>query len=126
MFPAWVRAGIADEGIGLDAACIAPGTPAIRVRVVSPTAGALQIPPVFASMNRVRDGMLAGGFGLLGALLARQRHGGCLLAAVAAGLAVKALVDLDPIADTVHPTCLGLGAATALLTDWRREPQPAG
>lgn len=60
-------------------------------------------------------GMSAGGFGLRGAMLARTRHRGWTLGAVAAGLVVKAWVDLDPIADTVHPVCLAPGAATALL-----------
>lgn len=56
-------------------------------------------------------GMSAGGFGLLGALIARQTHSGIILAAVCIAIFVKIWISFDLIADTAHLLCLFLGLA---------------
>lgn len=56
-------------------------------------------------------GMSAGGFGLIGALIALQKWRWILLAAVALSVAVKIWIAFDPIADSVHILCLVVGFA---------------
>lgn len=54
-------------------------------------------------------GMSAGGFGLIGALLARGPRGILGLLAVSVAIAIKTWVSFDPIADTAHLLCLLIG-----------------
>ena len=56
-------------------------------------------------------GMSAGGFGLLGALVARQRAKVALLALLLVAIGAKAAVRFEPIADIAHFICLPLGFA---------------
>ena len=56
-------------------------------------------------------GMSAGGFGLLGALMAGQRGGPALLGITAAGIGLKAVKSLEPIADAAHLISLAIGAS---------------
>lgn len=62
-------------------------------------------------------GMSAGGFGLLGSLLAGWRRGPAILAAGLAALLLKVAVVFDPIADGVHVVALlgGFGLHRRLL-----------
>lgn len=54
-------------------------------------------------------GMSAGGFGLLGALVARQDLRWFLLGAICIAIAIKIWISFDLIADTAHILCLFLG-----------------
>lgn len=56
-------------------------------------------------------GMSAGGFGLIGALMARQAYGLVFLVGGVAALAIKAWISFDPIADSAHLICLLIGFA---------------
>ncbi|MDU9004583.1 hypothetical protein [Sedimentitalea todarodis] len=56
-------------------------------------------------------GMSAGGFGLIGAILASWPHKWLLLGAVVAAIVVKVWYDLDVIADSAHLICLLIGFA---------------
>ncbi len=56
-------------------------------------------------------GMSAGGFGLIGALIALQKWRWGLLVAVALSIAIKIWIAFDPIADSVHALCLLVGFA---------------
>lgn len=55
-------------------------------------------------------GMSAGGFGLLGAILAGLPSPWVMLLLVLVGIAVKIRIRLEPIADAAHIVCLILGA----------------
>lgn len=54
-------------------------------------------------------GMSAGGFGLIGALVALQRYRWPLLVAICAAIFIKVWISFDPIADSAHLFCLLLG-----------------
>lgn len=73
-------------------------------------------------------GMSAGGFGLIGALVVRNRHRWWLLLAVVLTIAIKIAVDFEAIADSAHLLSLLIGfAASALVwpTDQsRRSARP--
>lgn len=56
-------------------------------------------------------GMSAGGFGLIGAILAGWPHKWLLLGAVVAAIGAKVWYDLDVIADSAHLICLLIGFA---------------
>ena len=56
-------------------------------------------------------GMSAGGFGLIGALIAKHRHGWVLLGLTMAAIAFKVWINFEVIADTAHALCLVLGFA---------------
>ncbi|MEO9779197.1 MAG: hypothetical protein ABJH07_14575 [Sedimentitalea sp.] len=60
-------------------------------------------------------GMSAGGFGLIGAILASWSKKWLLLGAVVAAIGVKICYDLDLIADSAHLICLLLGFAVQLV-----------
>lgn len=60
-------------------------------------------------------GMSAGGFGLIGAILASWPKKWLLLGAVVAAIGVKIWFDLDLIADSAHLICLFLGFAVQLV-----------
>lgn len=64
-------------------------------------------------------GMSAGGFGLIGALLALQRYRWILLIAVCAAIVAKISVSFDLIADTAHLLCLFLGFAAQMALNGR-------
>ncbi len=59
-------------------------------------------------------GMSAGGFGLIGALVALQKHRWPILLAVCAAIFVKVWISFDPIADSAHFLCLFLGFAAQM------------
>lgn len=54
-------------------------------------------------------GMSAGGFGLIGALIARQARGWILLCGICLAIGIKILFAFDPIADSAHLLCLFIG-----------------
>lgn len=56
-------------------------------------------------------GMSAGGFGLIGALVAKLPYRWLFLLGICAGIGIKVRIDFDPIADSVHVFCLFLGFA---------------
>jgi hypothetical protein len=56
-------------------------------------------------------GMSAGGFGLIGALIAKQRLGAILLGLAVVPIAAKIWIYFEAIADTAHLLCLFLGFA---------------
>jgi hypothetical protein len=60
-------------------------------------------------------GMSAGGFGLIGALIARQGQSWLFLALILAAIALKIWVSFDVIADSAHILCLLLGFGLAFL-----------
>jgi hypothetical protein len=66
-------------------------------------------------------GMSAGGFGLIGALVARHRANALLLALLLAGIGLKAAIAFEPIADTAHGLCLILGFGLQSILERRRE-----
>lgn len=68
-------------------------------------------------------GMSAGGFGLLGALVAGLPAPWVLLAALLIGIAVKVRLRFEAIADTAHILCLILGFGAQMLLPL---PQPLG
>ena len=75
-------------------------------------------PSIDAGSLEVYDvGMSAGGFGLIGALVAQQRHRWLFLAAVCAAIFVKIWISFDVIADSAHLLCLilGFGIQSALI-----------
>ena len=59
-------------------------------------------------------GMSAGGFGLIGALTAQQRHRWLYLLAICAAIFVKIAISFDAIADSAHLLCLFMGFALQL------------
>ncbi len=61
------------------------------------------------ALNVYDVGMSAGGFGLLGALAARQRYSGVILGAICIAIFIKIWISFDLIADTAHLLCLLLG-----------------
>ena len=68
-------------------------------------------------------GMSAGGFGLIGAIVATFRHKTLVLLAVLASIAVKVLFQFDAIADTAHVVTLLMGFALQhLLIEKRSGP----
>ncbi|WP_323036416.1 hypothetical protein [Pararhodobacter sp.] len=54
-------------------------------------------------------GMSAGGFGLLGALAYQSRYRWVGLLVILLAICAKMLISFEPIADTAHLLCLGLG-----------------
>jgi hypothetical protein len=60
-------------------------------------------------------GMSAGGFGLVGALIARHRYGWIVLLATIVAILIKVWVAFDPIADTAHLLCLMIGFGLQML-----------
>lgn len=68
-------------------------------------------------------GMSAGGFGLIGALIALQRYRGLYLLAVVVAIAVKIWLSFDAIADSAHLLCLFLGFLAQLALNSRAENQ---
>ena len=69
----------------------------------------LPVPISEAALNMQDVGMSAGGFGLIGALVALQRRSWAILAAISAAILIKAWFSFDLIADTAHLLCLGIG-----------------
>lgn len=69
-------------------------------------------------------GMSAGGFGLMGALIAKQRQGRLLLVLTHIVLAVKVWINFEVIADTAHVLCLLLGFALQAFLNARRPASP--
>lgn len=61
-------------------------------------------------------GMSAGGFGLIGAILASWPHKWLLLGAVVAAIGIKVWYDLDLIADSAHLICVLIGFAVQQVT----------
>lgn len=59
-------------------------------------------------------GMSAGGFGLIGAILAGWPRRWLLLGGVVAAIAVKTWLNFEVIADSAHLVCLMIGFATQL------------
>ncbi|MCL4676678.1 MAG: hypothetical protein KJZ59_11855 [Pararhodobacter sp.] len=69
-------------------------------------------------------GMSAGGFGLLGALAYESRHRWAALLLIIVAICAKMLASFEPIADTAHLLCLGLGVlGQGLVSDRRRRLQ---
>lgn len=69
-------------------------------------------PSVDVQALAVHDvGMSAGGFGLLGALIARLTQRWLILVAVCLAIFVKVWISFDLIADSAHLVCLFLGFA---------------
>lgn len=65
-------------------------------------------------------GMSAGGFGLVGAILAKQDRRWALLALATIGIMGKMWVEFEVIADTAHILCLFLGFGLQIfLKTWR-------
>ncbi len=63
-----------------------------------------------AGITSVHDvGMSAGGFGLIGAIVAASKHKAIFMFAILASIAVKVFIQFDPIADTAHAVTLLLG-----------------
>ena len=56
-------------------------------------------------------GMSAGGFGLIGALIAKKQKGWLLLSLALGLIAIKIEIHYEVIADTAHIVCLLLGFA---------------
>lgn len=82
--------------------------------VVGPLSGGMDLP----SLASLRDiGMSAGGFGLLGAIIAPFPRRWALLVLVLVLLAAKFFIRPDPVADIVHPIALVLGVALERI--WR-------
>ncbi len=71
-------------------------------------------------------GMSAGGFGLLGAILANRPRRWLMLSLATLGILGKMWLDFEPIADTAHLLCLflGFGLQTFLKT-WHVARGPA-
>ena len=71
------------------------------------------IPPLghSAAQHTLDVGMSAGGFGLIGAILAGWSRKGLLLVAVLLAMAGKVWLDFEVIADSAHVICLLLGFA---------------
>ncbi|WP_164658942.1 rhomboid family intramembrane serine protease [Tropicibacter sp. Alg240-R139] len=71
-------------------------------------------------------GMSAGGFGLIGALIALLKYRWTCLFVVCVAIAVKIWVSFDAIADSAHLLCLFLGfAAQTALNSYARKPNVA-
>ncbi|WP_424987326.1 hypothetical protein [Microbulbifer sp. S227A] len=87
------------------------GTVIVLFAVV-PLAAAVSHPEARATLD---VGMSAGGFGLIGAILAGWRHSFLLLLAVLGAIAAKVAVRPDLIADSAHAICLLIGFAVQLI-----------
>jgi hypothetical protein len=70
-------------------------------------------------------GMSAGGFGLIGAILAAWPRRGILLCAVLAAIAVKVRLNFEVIADSAHLICLLLGFAIERFFSTRHRSTPS-
>ncbi len=71
-------------------------------------------------------GMSAGGFGLIGALVALQKYRWTCLLAICAAIAVKIWISFDAIADSAHLLCLFLGfLAQTALNSYANKPNVA-
>jgi len=71
-------------------------------------------------------GMSAGGFGLIGALVAKQPKAWQFLTLTLAAIAAKIGFSFEVIADTAHILCLLLGfGLQSWLTKWQRMQKPA-
>ena len=71
-------------------------------------------------------GMSAGGFGLIGALVAKQPKAWLFLTLTLAAIAAKIGFGFEVIADTAHILCLLLGfGLQSWLTEWQRMQKPA-
>ncbi|MEM9498350.1 MAG: hypothetical protein AAGA28_10545 [Pseudomonadota bacterium] len=84
-------------------------------------------PSMDASALAVYDvGMSAGGFGLIGAFVARLRHRWLYLVVICLALSVKVSIAFDAIADSVHILCLFMGfVLQRALNSRRRNPDIA-
>lgn len=70
-------------------------------------------------------GMSAGGFGLIGAIVATSKYRSVLMLAVLASIAVKVMFQFDAIADTAHVVTLLIGFALQWVW-FERRPDHAG
>lgn len=67
-------------------------------------------------------GMSAGGFGLIGAVVAMQKYRKLALLAILASIAIKVSIHFEPIADTVHLVTLLIGFVLQYVLFEKRAP----
>lgn len=65
-------------------------------------------------------GMSAGGFGLIGALFAKNSRGWLLLALTFIAISIKIWIRFEPVPDTAHLLCLLLGFVLQSILNYRR------
>ena len=80
--------------------------------------------PILSDMAALNDvGMSMGGFGLVGLAIAGARRRWILCTAVLLAIAVKILIDIEPLTDTGHIIALMLGFLSGLLGIWKKTPE---